>query len=189
MPCLFRCLQKVKIYKLCLFITFTILWLDSHVFGPFSANFILDVQSVVQIFFHPEIYSSDFTTPLPTIIDKCIQSSPIDTRRALYKVYEIRIFVMVQIVIFYSWGLLDIYLMFVISECSAIWRINHVQGLPQKITTGFEEDSWYSDHCIWSPTWRRHKSKCMINDFHCEFLYSRLTILHLGSSLNPLKSM
>nr|CAD1820044.1 unnamed protein product [Ananas comosus var. bracteatus] len=38
-----------------------------------------------EIFFNPEIYTSNFTTPLPAVIDKCIQSSPIDTRRALYK--------------------------------------------------------------------------------------------------------
>jgi actin-related protein 3 len=39
-----------------------------------------------QVFFSPEIYSSDFTVPLPEVVDKCIQSAPIDTRRALYKV-------------------------------------------------------------------------------------------------------
>ena len=38
------------------------------------------------MFFSPEIYSSDFTTPLPEIVDNCIQSAPIDSRRALYKV-------------------------------------------------------------------------------------------------------
>ncbi|KAK3158372.1 hypothetical protein QOZ80_2AG0136270 [Eleusine coracana subsp. coracana] len=38
-----------------------------------------------EIFFHPEIYNNDFTTPLQVVIDKCIQSSPIDTRRSLYK--------------------------------------------------------------------------------------------------------
>ncbi|XP_008799925.1 actin-related protein 3-like [Phoenix dactylifera] len=38
-----------------------------------------------EVFFHPEIYDSDFTTSLPDMIDKCVQSSPIDTRRALYK--------------------------------------------------------------------------------------------------------
>jgi len=43
-----------------------------------------------EIFFNPEIYNSDFTTPLQVVIDRCIQSSPIDTRRALYKVYLIR---------------------------------------------------------------------------------------------------
>ncbi|KAE9454173.1 hypothetical protein C3L33_13922, partial [Rhododendron williamsianum] len=38
-----------------------------------------------EVFFNPEIYSNDFTMPLPAVIDKCIQSAPIDTRRALYK--------------------------------------------------------------------------------------------------------
>ncbi|KAF3336343.1 actin-related protein 3 isoform X2 [Carex littledalei] len=40
---------------------------------------------IVKIFFNPEIYCTDFTTALPDLIDKCVQSSPIDTRRALYK--------------------------------------------------------------------------------------------------------
>ncbi|GJN39773.1 hypothetical protein PR202_gb28913 [Eleusine coracana subsp. coracana] len=38
-----------------------------------------------EIFFNPEIYSTDFSTPLPELIDACVQSAPIDTRRALYK--------------------------------------------------------------------------------------------------------
>ncbi|KZP31681.1 actin actin-like protein [Athelia psychrophila] len=38
-----------------------------------------------EIFFNPEIYSSDFLTPLPQIVDDVIQSSPIDVRRGLYK--------------------------------------------------------------------------------------------------------
>jgi len=38
-----------------------------------------------EIFFNPEIYSSDFLTPLPNIVDTVIQSSPIDVRRGLYK--------------------------------------------------------------------------------------------------------
>jgi len=38
-----------------------------------------------EIFFNPEIYSSDFLTPLPTIVDTVFQSSPIDGRRGLYK--------------------------------------------------------------------------------------------------------
>lgn len=38
-----------------------------------------------EIFFNPEIYSSDFLTPLPTVVDGVIQSSPIDVRRGLYK--------------------------------------------------------------------------------------------------------
>lgn len=39
-----------------------------------------------EIFFNPEIYSSDFLTPLPNVVDSVIQSSPIDVRRGLYKV-------------------------------------------------------------------------------------------------------
>ena len=39
-----------------------------------------------EIFYNPEIYSSDFLTPLPEIVDSTIQASPIDVRRGLYKV-------------------------------------------------------------------------------------------------------
>ncbi|KAJ7605861.1 actin-related protein Arp3 [Mycena polygramma] len=38
-----------------------------------------------EIFFNPEIYSSDFLTPLPEIVDDVIRQSPIDVRRGLYK--------------------------------------------------------------------------------------------------------
>ncbi|CCX31908.1 Arp2/3 complex subunit [Pyronema domesticum] len=38
-----------------------------------------------EIFFNPEICSSDFLTPLPNIVDGVIQSAPIDVRRGLYK--------------------------------------------------------------------------------------------------------
>lgn len=38
-----------------------------------------------EIFFNPEIASSDFLTPLPQVVDGVIQSAPIDTRRGLYK--------------------------------------------------------------------------------------------------------
>ncbi|BFZ62613.1 Actin-related protein 3 [Saitoella coloradoensis] len=38
-----------------------------------------------EIFFNPEIASSDFLTPLPEVVDNVIQSSPIDVRRGLYK--------------------------------------------------------------------------------------------------------
>jgi len=34
-----------------------------------------------EIFFNPEIYSSDFLTPLPTIVDQAIVSSPIDVSK------------------------------------------------------------------------------------------------------------
>jgi actin-related protein 3 len=39
-----------------------------------------------EIFFNPEIYSSDFLTSLPEIVDDMIQASLIDVRRGLYKV-------------------------------------------------------------------------------------------------------
>lgn len=38
-----------------------------------------------EVFFNPEIYSSDFLTPLPDVVDNVIQTSPIDVRRGLYK--------------------------------------------------------------------------------------------------------
>ena len=44
-----------------------------------------------EIFFNPEIFSSEFLTPLPDIVDDVIQSSPIDVRRGLYKVRSLSI--------------------------------------------------------------------------------------------------
>ncbi|EEB06226.1 actin-like protein Arp3 [Schizosaccharomyces japonicus yFS275] len=38
-----------------------------------------------EIFFNPEISSSDFLTPLPELVDTVVQNSPIDVRRGLYK--------------------------------------------------------------------------------------------------------
>ncbi|EGV64898.1 Arp2/3 complex subunit, actin nucleation center [Yamadazyma tenuis] len=38
-----------------------------------------------EIFFNPEIASSDYLTPLPTVVDQVIQASPIDVRKNLYK--------------------------------------------------------------------------------------------------------
>jgi len=38
-----------------------------------------------EVFFNPEIFSSDFLTPLTKVVDQTIQSSPIDVRRGLYK--------------------------------------------------------------------------------------------------------
>nr|BAN38591.1 actin, putative [Entamoeba histolytica] len=38
-----------------------------------------------ELFFNPEIFSSDFTTPLADLVDDSIQSCPIDCRRDLYK--------------------------------------------------------------------------------------------------------
>eukprot|EP00002_Diphylleia_rotans_P038839 TRINITY_DN887_c0_g1_i1.p1 TRINITY_DN887_c0_g1~~TRINITY_DN887_c0_g1_i1.p1 ORF type:complete len:416 (-),score=105.02 TRINITY_DN887_c0_g1_i1:398-1645(-) len=38
-----------------------------------------------EIFFNPEIFSPNFSTPLPDLVDQTIQSCPIDARRSLYK--------------------------------------------------------------------------------------------------------
>lgn len=38
-----------------------------------------------EMFFNPEICSSDYLTPLPTVVDQVIQASPIDVRKKLYK--------------------------------------------------------------------------------------------------------
>lgn len=38
-----------------------------------------------EMFFHPEFFHNDFRTPLDEIIDKSIQSCPMDYRRKLYK--------------------------------------------------------------------------------------------------------
>merc|ERR1711916_380180 len=38
-----------------------------------------------EIFFNPEIFSSDFTVPLPAVVDESILKCPIDVRRGLYK--------------------------------------------------------------------------------------------------------
>ncbi|KAL5991116.1 Actin-related protein 3 [Asimina triloba] len=53
--------------------------------APYSCDIGYERFLGPEIFFNPEIYSSDFIAPLPAVIDKCIQSAPIDTRRALYK--------------------------------------------------------------------------------------------------------
>lgn len=37
-----------------------------------------------EVFFNPEIFSSDFTTPLPDVVDESIMKCPIDVRRKLY---------------------------------------------------------------------------------------------------------
>lgn len=37
-----------------------------------------------ELFFSPEIFSSDYTDPLPVVVDRTIQSCPIDVRRSLY---------------------------------------------------------------------------------------------------------
>lgn len=38
-----------------------------------------------ELFFNPEIFSAEHTTPLPDLVDQCIIESPIDSRRLLYR--------------------------------------------------------------------------------------------------------
>lgn len=38
-----------------------------------------------EIFFNPEVFSGDYTVPVPAVIDDTIQRCPIDTRRGLYR--------------------------------------------------------------------------------------------------------
>lgn len=38
-----------------------------------------------EVFFNPEIFSSDFVTPLPEVVDESVVKCPIDVRRGLYK--------------------------------------------------------------------------------------------------------
>jgi len=38
-----------------------------------------------ELFFNPEIYGTQNVTPLPELVDQCIQNCPIDTRRQLYR--------------------------------------------------------------------------------------------------------
>ena len=51
---------------------------------PYSVDLGYERFLAPEIFFNPEIYTSDWATPLPEVIDEAIKSSPIDTRRALY---------------------------------------------------------------------------------------------------------
>jgi actin-related protein 3 len=37
------------------------------------------------LFFNPEIFTDQFTTPLPEVVDNVITSCPIDTRKPLYR--------------------------------------------------------------------------------------------------------
>jgi hypothetical protein len=70
-----------------------------------------------EIFFNPEIYSSDFLTPLPEVVDNVIQTSPIDVRRGLYKVGWEVVFP----------GLLQLTVLCL--EHRPFWWFHHVQGL------------------------------------------------------------
>ncbi|KAH6567001.1 hypothetical protein BASA62_006381 [Batrachochytrium salamandrivorans] len=52
---------------------------------PYTVDVGFERFMAPEIFFSPEIASSDFLTPLPDVVDQVIQSCPIDVRRGLYK--------------------------------------------------------------------------------------------------------
>jgi len=52
---------------------------------PFSADIGYERFLGPEVFFNPEIYSGDYVTPLPEMVDNVIQTCPIDTRRPLYQ--------------------------------------------------------------------------------------------------------
>jgi len=52
---------------------------------PFTIDIGYERFLAPELFFNPEIFSSDFTTPLPDLVDQVIQACPIDTRKPLYK--------------------------------------------------------------------------------------------------------
>eukprot|EP00742_Colponemidia_sp_Colp-10_P000813 GILJ01000881.1.p1 GENE.GILJ01000881.1~~GILJ01000881.1.p1 ORF type:complete len:418 (-),score=42.93 GILJ01000881.1:101-1354(-) len=52
---------------------------------PYSCDVGYERFLAPEIFFNPEIFSSDWTVPLPDVVDSTVQTCPIDTRRGLYK--------------------------------------------------------------------------------------------------------
>jgi actin-related protein 3 len=52
---------------------------------PYSVDIAYEQFLGPELFFHPEIFSSTFTTPLPDLVDGVVQQCPIDVRRDLYK--------------------------------------------------------------------------------------------------------
>ncbi|PVU98859.1 hypothetical protein BB559_001198 [Furculomyces boomerangus] len=58
---------------------------DSITQKPYNVQVGYERFLAPEVFFNPELVSSDFLVPLPNLIDNAIQSSPIDTRRGLYK--------------------------------------------------------------------------------------------------------
>lgn len=59
--------------------------IQSGVNKPFKVDVGYERFLGPELFFNPEVFSSDFLTPLPKVVDDTIQSCPIDTRRGLYK--------------------------------------------------------------------------------------------------------
>jgi len=52
---------------------------------PYTVDVGYERFLVPEVFFSPEMVDGEFLTPLPNLLDSVVQSSPIDTRRGLYK--------------------------------------------------------------------------------------------------------
>lgn len=59
--------------------------IDSRTKQPFTVDVGYERFLGPELFFNPEIFSSDFTDPLPSLVDDCILEAPIDARRTLYR--------------------------------------------------------------------------------------------------------
>ena len=53
---------------------------------PWSCDIGYEQFLAPELFFNPEIYSEQFATPLPQVVDEVVLASPIDCRRRLYSV-------------------------------------------------------------------------------------------------------
>jgi len=60
-------------------------WTDTRTKKKFQIDVGYERFLGPEIFFNPDIFNSDFTTPLPDMVDATIQACPIDTRLRLYK--------------------------------------------------------------------------------------------------------
>lgn len=57
---------------------------DLRTKAPFTIDIGYERFLAPELFFNPEIFSSDFSTPLPDLVDNVIQACPIDCRKQLY---------------------------------------------------------------------------------------------------------
>ncbi len=58
---------------------------NSRTRAPYTVDVGYEQFLAPEMFFNPEIYSADFTKPLPQVVDESILQCPVDTRRGLYK--------------------------------------------------------------------------------------------------------
>ena len=58
---------------------------NSRTRNPYTVDLGYEQFLAPEMFFNPELYSPDFTKPLPQVVDESILQCPIDTRRGLYK--------------------------------------------------------------------------------------------------------